>query len=850
MSFHDKTAKEVLRELSATEGGLTTYEANRRRGIYGTNTITDADHITPLHILLQQFTSPIVWILLFAMGISFFVKEYADFTVITVIVILNAALGFAQEYRAERAIALLQKLTALKAKTIRDGRELLIDAAELVPGDIVLLETGDKIPADCRVLSATNLQTQEAELTGESTPVQKTTQPVTNAATIGDRACMLYSSTIIISGRCKAVVATTGNQTEIGHIAKLIKTAKTEPTPLQKKLAQLSKWLTIIVITIALCVFALGAAQGQPLLQFFIAAIALAVAAIPEGLPAVVTIALALGVQRMASRNALIRKLPSAETLGACTVICTDKTGTLTKNEMTVTNLFVDNQVITVTGAGYTIDGTYSDHPQDLDLLLTIGALNNNAQLHQNGILGDPTEGALLVSAAKAGLVLEKLTITHPRTAEIEFTSERKLMTTLHRTTAFVKGAPDVVLKRCTHIQHNGKRVPLTTNQRAILTQQISAFASQALRVLAFAYTKDTTKPEHALTFVGLQAMIDPPRPEARAAIRECHSAGIRVIMITGDHADTAHAIADQLGIPGKVVTGEELDTFDLEDRINDIGVFARVNPEHKIRIVQALQSSGHIVAMTGDGVNDAPALKKADIGIAMGITGTDVAKDASAMVLADDNFASIVAAVREGRRIYDNIGKSVRYLLAANTGEVLTVFAALLLNLPLPFLAIQLLWINLVTDGLPALALSVEPASVDIMRKNPTRKPILGKHNTLSLFVIGAAMMIGTLLLFTASAPERATSVAFTVIVLMQLCSLISRRTDQSIFKTNPFSNPWILVALASSLALQLAVLYIPALNALFRTVPLTLTEWGWIVAAGMVVLSIGELMKRASPR
>ncbi|MEK6849744.1 MAG: calcium-translocating P-type ATPase, SERCA-type [Nanoarchaeota archaeon] len=843
MSFHDTTAKEVLRELTATEGGLTTFEADRRRGRYGPNTLTDSTRTSVLTLILEQFASPIVWILLFAMGISLFVKEYADFYVIAIIVVLNAILGFAQEYRAEKAIALLQKLTALKAKVIRDGREILLDAAELVPGDIVLLETGDKVPADCRILTATNLQTQEANLTGESTPVQKNTLPSSAGALISEKTCMLFASTIIVAGRAKAIVATTGNLTEIGKIAKLIKTAKTEDTPLQKKLAELSFWLTLIVIVVAACVFTLGALQGKPLLTFFIAALALAVAAIPEGLPAVVTIALALGVQRMASRNALVRKLPSAETLGACTVICTDKTGTLTKNQMTVTKLFVDNQVVDVTGTGYQTTGRFSSQPKDLDLLLTIGAINNNATLKDSVVLGDPTEGALLVSAIKAGLSIEKLSTMYPRIREIEFTSERKIMTTIHQKAAFIKGAPDVLLKKCTHILLNGKTVTMLNTERTLIANQVKQFGQQALRVLAFATTKNTKTPEQSLTFVGLQAMIDPPRAEAREAIRECHNAGIKVIMITGDHADTADAIADSLGIPGRVVTGAELDLYNL-DNISDIGVFARVNPEHKIRIVHALQAAGHVVAMTGDGINDAPALKKADIGIAMG-SGTDVAKDASAMILADDNFASIVAAIREGRRIYDNIGKSVRYLLAANAGEVITVFTALLLALPLPFLAIQLLWINLVTDGMPALALSVEPAGQDIMRKKPQRTPIIGTNNIAGLLIIGTTMMLGTLLLFVNAPVERAQTIAFTAIVMMQLCSVLSRRTDRSVFVTNPFSNIWVLLALATSLALQLSVLYIPALNTLFKTVPLTGIEWAWIMSAAISVLLVGELLK-----
>ncbi|MBI4150662.1 HAD-IC family P-type ATPase, partial [Candidatus Woesearchaeota archaeon] len=682
MSFHDRTTKEVFRELNSSDKGLTSYEADKRLQQYGKNVLGHAKKLTLLKLIARQFTSPLVWVLLGAMAISFSVGERTDFYVIGAIVVLNTLLGVFQEYRAERAIEALQKLTALKARVLRDGREIAIDASDLVPGDVVLLETGDKVPADLRLFETINFQTQEAALTGESTPVTKKTEVMSSTVAVADRKNLAYASTIVTAGRAQGVVIGTGKNTEIGKIATLIHETESMQTPLQRQLRRLSTWITVLVLAIAAIVFLTGILEGQPVLTFLIAAIALAVAAIPEGLPAVVTVALALGVQRMASRNALIRKLPSAETLGSCTVICSDKTGTLTHNQMTVRKLWVDNAIVNVTGTGYATEGTFSSHPKDLEMLLTIGMLNNNSKVTGSNVIGDPTEASLVVSARKFGLSEQKLSVLWPRIAEIEFTSERKKMTTFHqkgKTFAFVKGAPDVILHTCTKILLNGKSVPLTpTHKKAVLDAQ-QGFANDALRVLGFAYREtNDTKTETGLVFVGLQAMIDPPREEAKQAILECSTAGIKVVMITGDHLGTAYAIARELGIPGRAITGEDLEKItDLAAVVNDIGVYARVNPEHKLKIVAALQARQHVVAMTGDGVNDAPALKKADIGIAMG-SGTDVAKEASAMILADDNFASIVAAVKEGRRIYDNLTKFITYLFSSNIGEVLTVFGAL----------------------------------------------------------------------------------------------------------------------------------------------------------------------------
>ena len=862
MSFHDKTAKEVLTELKTSEKGLYSTDAKVRLETYGPNALPDKGRASVFKLILSQFASPIVWVLIVAMVISIAVDELTDGIVIAVILVLNAILGFIQEYRAENAIAALKKLTALKAKVLRDGKEQLIAAADLVPGDIILLETGDKVPADCRLIDVTNLQTQEAALTGESTPVTKQVNPVKSAAQVADRINLVYSGTIVTAGRAKAVVAGTGKDTEIGKIATLIQEAETERTPLQKQLARLSVALTILVVVIALVVFTTGVIQNQPLFTFFLAAVALAVAAIPEGLPAIVTMSLAIGVQRMAARNALIRKLPSAETLGSCTVICSDKTGTLTHNQMTVRKVYVDGQSIEVTGSGYAPEGKFAEHPKDLDLLLTIGALNNDSKVEKNdhdwAVFGDPTEAALLVSARKGGVNLAKLTATMQRVGEIEFTSERKRMTTLHekakKVTAFVKGAPDVIVEHCTKIIENGKVRKLTPDDKKAILAANEAFANDALRVLGFAYRdagkERTAKVEKELIFVGLQAMIDPPRIEVREAIAECVTAGIKVVMITGDHLSTAQAIAKELGITGKAITGADLETLqDFENQVNEIGIYARVNPEHKIRIVDALQKLGHVAAMTGDGVNDAPALKKADIGIAMGITGTDVAKEASAMVLADDNFATIVAAVREGRRIFDNISKFVRYMLSSNTGEVLTVFLSILLGLPLPVIAIQLLWINLITDGLPALALGVEPASKDVMQRPPRKQSehIITKGHAVELVLIGLTITAGTLYLFTSYAETDlmlARTMAFTTLVLGQMFNVINKRSDSSVFTYSPFSNPWVLLAIASSIGLQLLVLYSP-LNTIFEAVPLQAEHWYLIIPVAAGTLVMGEIVK-----
>ncbi|MBI4016910.1 MAG: calcium-translocating P-type ATPase, SERCA-type [Candidatus Aenigmarchaeota archaeon] len=859
MDYHHLPAKEGIHELCTNVLlGLSHAEAEARLKKYGLNAIEEKRHFVALKIITEQFTSPLVWILLIAMAISFFMKEMTDFYVIGIVVVLNAVLGFIQNYRAEKAIDALKKVLSLKSTVLRDGQERKIDSSFLVPGDILLVETGDKVGADARLLETVNLETQEAALTGESTPVSKQDSILPKETPVSDRTNTIFSGTVITQGHAKAVVIETGMSTQIGKIARLIQETKPEMTHLQKKLGALAKFIGLAVVLIAVLTFGIGALFGRELFEMFLASIALAVAAIPEGLPAVVTVSLALGVQRMASRNALVRRLPSVETLGACTVICTDKTGTLTHNQMTVQKLFVNGKVVGITGSGYDLQGHFDDNPKNFGELLLIGALNNNAKLRAENssweVIGDPTEAALLVSAKKAGLNVEELHEKYPRIEEIEFTSERKCMTTVHHVgqnnIAYTKGAPEVVLKMCTKILVNGKVMPFTSVRRTEILHVCEEFAKDALRVLGFAYkplAKKESEIEKNMTFVGLQAMIDPPREEVKTAIEKCKTAGIKVVMITGDHLTTAAAIAKQLGISGKAVTGAELDRMtDFEQHAEHIAVYARVDPAHKLKIIDALKAKGHIVAMTGDGVNDAPALKKADIGIAMG-TGTDVAKEASAMVLADDNFATIVNAVQEGRKIFDNIQKYIAFLFSGNVGEVLVVFLSILGGLPLPLIAIHLLWINLMTDALPALALGVDPADDDIMQR-PPKKPEKSIFTGMEQYVITYPLLltIGVLGMFSYYLPDtpHARTVAFTTLVLFELFQAVSCRSlTKPAFSVGIFKNKHLAGAVLLSFTLQISLLYVPALQEWFRVVPLTAMQILLIIgvsSAGFLYLEL----------
>jgi Ca2+-transporting ATPase len=883
--WHLNAAQTAQKLATDPAAGLSSAEAAARLERYGRNQLQEAAPRSPWSIFLDQFRDFVIWILIGAAIVSGFLQEVVDALAIVAIVILNAILGFVQEYRAEKSLAVLKKMSAPTAKVMRDGKLDVLAAEELVPGDVVELEAGDNVPADGRVSWLTaNFTVQEASLTGESTPVAKTSAPLEERdVPLADRANMVYLGTSVPSGRARAVVTETGMQTELGKIAGMIQEIETEATPLQKKLEQFGKWIVYLCFVLVALVFALQWWRGGELIEAFLTAVSLAVAAIPEGLPAVVTIALALGVQRMVKRHALIRRLRSVETLGSATVICSDKTGTLTKNEMTVQAIMAGERLFTVTGIGYAPTGEFllddrkvdpQDYP-DLMKALTVGVLCNGARLVPNQntykIVGDPTEGALLTAAGKADLAKEREERKAPFIDELPFDPERKKMTIIravgkHRV-AFVKGAPDVLLADCTRLEADGAARPLSARDRARITAANNDLAGQAMRVLAVAYRDlpddekiDVATVEKDLTFVGLVAMIDPPREEVRQAIRECISAGIKTVMITGDHKNTAAAIARQLGFfqeDSLALSGEELDRLSqeqLERQVDKISVYARVSPEHKLRVVRAWRARRDVVAMTGDGVNDAPAVKEADIGVAMGITGTDATKEVSDMVITDDNFASIVAAVEEGRGIYDNIQKFVHYLLSCNAGEILVMFVGSLMGLPVPLLPVQILWVNLVTDGLPALALGVDPVAPDVMKRRPRPpdEPVVTRRRGLLMLVQGAFIATCSLgaFLFVLKIEEeglaRARTAAFVVLACSQLFhSYNCRNLTESLFRIGVFTNKSLLAATGISFVLQMAVVYIPPLQTVFKTEPLGLFDWVLVLVISSLPLWGTEIYK-----
>ncbi|RLJ06003.1 MAG: ATPase [Candidatus Aenigmatarchaeota archaeon] len=868
--------KKVFEKLKTGEEGLTEEEARERLLKFGPNELEKKKQTSKLEIFLNQFKSVLVLILIFATVFSALIGEILDAAAILVIVILNAIFGFVQEYKAEKTIETLKKLTSPEAVVIREGKPRKIPSKELVLGDIVVLEEGSRVPADLRIFEAIDLRIDESMITGESVPVTKKTEP-TRSEVLAERKNIAWTGTIVVGGRGKGIVVETGMETEMGRIAKKIQEPQ-EQTPLQKKLDVFGKNLGIIILVICALVAGIGIFResiltGKPLTtdvitSMIITGIALAVAAIPEGLPAVVTITLALGLQRLARHNALMRRLPAVETLGSTTVICSDKTGTLTRNEMTVKKIYCENNIIEVTGEGYIPKGGFLIQNNKIDpkktktlsLLLTSSALCNNAVLDkkQNSIIGDPTEGALIVLAEKAGFTKEYLEKAYPRVNEIPFSSERKMMTTVHKIrNGFLvcsKGAPEKILPLCKLSQKQKDKI-LKTNEE---------LAKQALRVLAVAYkeTKNRKNPEKDLVFLGLVGMIDPPRKEVKKSIEECKKAGIRVIMITGDHKNTAEAIAKEIGISGNSITGEELEKLSesrFQKIVDNIGICARVNPEHKVKILDALKSKNHIVAMTGDGVNDAPALKKADIGIAMGKKGTDVAKEASDMILRDDNFTSIVKAVKEGRGIYDNIKKFIQYLLSSNLGEVLIVFIAMLIGftnpetgaLVLPITAIQLLWINLLTDGLPALALGVDPPAEDIMQRPPRdpKEKILSRGMLINIILVGIIMCIGTLSLFAynlESGATKAVTVAFTTIVMFEMIRIESVRMK---FKTKLLSNKKLITAVLASVLLQIMVVYLPFFQPVFQTTALDFGDWIEILGVASTVFALMWIKQKMFP-
>ena len=910
-----RPAEEVANELGTDlQQGLTTSEAQARLERYGPNELEAGEAVPAWKKFLAQFQDPLIYLLFVAIGISVvaWIVEGAhgvpyEAIVILAIVLLNAILGFVQESRAEQAVAALQKMAAASASVIRDGQEQRIPTSELVPGDVVVLAEGDAIGADARLVHASSLSVAEAPLTGESEAVLKDVAALDGEVALGDRLNMVFSGTAVVRGRGRAVVTGTGMATEMGHIARLLGEQEDEGTPLQKEISGIGKALGVAVIGIAIVV--IGAIlltsdieSTSDVVDVLLVGVSLAVAAVPEGLPAVLTVVLALGVQRMAKQNAIVKKLSSVETLGSASVICSDKTGTLTRNEMTIERVVTPSGEVTITGTGYRPEGmvlTDGDPIHNDALLeevrdvLTGGSLSNDAVLREeNGewtIQGDPTDAAFLVAGRKLDGLHHEVTHRFERVGEVPFTSERKMMSTLQADTRrdeidiVTKGAPDVLLARCSEERVAGVHRPLTDERRKEILADVDRLANDALRTLAVAYRpvpKNAPLPEDEsierdLVYLGVVGIIDPPRAEVRDAIREARGAGIRVVMITGDHPKTAARIADDLDITDEnanTITGAELESMDdetLREVVPNVSVYARVAPEHKLRIVDALRENGHIVSMTGDGVNDAPALKKADIGVAMGITGTDVSKEASDMILADDNFSTIVAAVREGRGIFDNIRKFIRFLLSSNIGEVLTMFLGVMFagiiglgdaaggTLAVPLLATQILWINLLTDSAPALAMGVDPTSDDVMRRKPRKLTdrVIDGEMWLSIFVIGLVMAIATLaaldyklaggLFGQDGTIEAARTMAFTTLVFAQLFNTFNCRSDEVSAFNHLFTNKWLWGAIGLSILLQIAVVHLPFLNSAFGTTPLSLTDWLVCTGLASFVLWADEIKK-----
>jgi Ca2+-transporting ATPase len=919
MRAYQATVDAVVASLGTDlKRGLTEAEARSRLTQYGRNELAEEPPVPAWRRLLAQFGDVLVILLLVATAISaglwFHERDTAlpyESIAILAVVVLNAVMGYVQESRAASAVAALRAMSADKATALRDGERRSVSAAELVPGDVILIEEGDTIPADARLAESASLQTAEASLTGESLPVSKDPEPIPgDDVALGDQADMLFSGTAATYGHGTAIVTTTGMQTQMGRIAGMLKTAHEEDTPLQKELDRTGKMLGVIVVVIAILMIGTILAvehvtDPAGIIDVLILGVALAVAAVPEGLPAVVTAVLSIGVQRMARRNAIVRHLAAVETLGSASVIASDKTGTLTRNEMTVRVVATASGRVSFGGSGYAPDGAVERDGGgaidgalrvELERALRVADRANNAVVQESEgrwlVQGDPTEGALIVAARKAGLRSDQLDAQLPRVGELPFSSERKLMSTIHRDVAsaergvvFTKGAPDVLLSRCERELVGEERRPLTADRRAEILRINDTLAGEALRTLgvagrwlpgetlARAEAGTEERLEQDMVFAGLIGMIDPPRAEAKAAVARAKAAGVRPIMITGDHPRTASVIARELGIStdDRVVTGGELAQLDdaaLERTVSEVSVYARVNPEHKLRIVGALQAHGAVVAMTGDGVNDAPALKTADIGVAMGITGTDVSKDAADIILADDNFATIVAAVEEGRAIFANIRKFLRFLLSSNIGEVLTMFFGVLLAeriglrgergaVVLPLLATQMLWINLVTDGAPALALGVDPADDDLMRQppRPNGERVITPHMWRGIFFVGIVMALGTLFILDASLPgglvagrgtiAYAQTMAFTTLMVAQLFNTFNARSDDRSAFVHLFTNRWLWGAIGMSFVLQVLVVYVPVMQRAFGTVSMSAADWLRCIAVASTVFWVRELQK-----
>jgi Ca2+-transporting ATPase len=901
-SWHALEIEETMKQLEAKETGLSQEEAQKRLQQYGPNELQKEKRSSPIKMFLEQFTDILIIILLIATALSVAIGEIIDAIVILAIVLATAILGFVEEFRSEKAVEALKKMTAPTAMVLRDGREVKIPAGQIVPGDIMLLYTGDKIPADARILKSFNLKIDEAPLTGESSPVNKNIELCGAEAPLNDRRNMVFTGTIVVYGRGEAIATSTGMNTEFGKIAKMVQMTEEEETPLEKRTQSIGKWIGILSVAICLAVGGIGIVEGRNPIDMILWGISLAVAAVPEALPAIVTGALAVGMYRMAKVNTIVKKLPAVETLGCTSVICSDKTGTMTKGEMTVQRIYVDDQVVKVSGIGYEPEGEFLVEDQKIDpktgklgTLLTAAALCNDAKLEKDIaterwiIKGDPTEGALIVTAAKAGLWKEELEKQSPRVAELPFSSETKRMTTMHiaqgKRIAYMKGAPEIVLSKCTKVLTNGKVSKLTESDRGRILEVIEAMARQALRNLGFAYrelpeTVNTCdeKIEKDFTFIGIMGMIDPPREEVKDAIFTCRKAGINVVMVTGDHKLTAVAVAKELNLlgedeeQGRVLTGEELEKLSdeqLTDQVQNVVIYARVSPEHKMRIVKAWKAKGQVVAMTGDGVNDAPALKMADIGVSMGITGTEVTKEAADMVLTDDNFASIVKATKEGREIYDNIKKYLTYLMRCNIMEILVMFiavisvpilarmnpsatdAAIVGSSTIALTAAQLLWVNLTTDGLPAIALGIDPGDPDVMERKPRDPNESIFTREVKAYLSLTPILMTTLLLFgyfyyqpwlppTIDAAGRiiynplleARTQLLTSMILMELANAISARSlKYPVWKVGAFKNKFLWYTVALSFILQLFVLYTPGVNSVFDVAAPEPLDWAFAI-------------------
>jgi len=906
-SWHAMDIDEALDSLNVRQDGLSPEEAQKRLQQYGPNELQKEKGTSPIRMFFEQFTDILIVILLIATALSLWMGEIVDAIVIMTIVLATAILGFVEEFRSEKAVEALKKMTAPTATVLRGGKDLKIPTSQIVPGDVILLYTGDKVPADARLIEAINLKIDEAALTGESSPASKNTAVCAEETSLNDRRNVAFTGTVVVYGRGKAVATSTGMNTEFGKIAKMVQMTEEEQTPLEKRTQSIGKLIGILSVAICLGVGAIGVIEGRNPIDMILWGISLAVAAVPEALPAIVTGALAVGMYRMAKVNTIVKKLPAVETLGCTSVICSDKTGTLTKGEMTVQRVYINDQLIKVSGVGYEPEGEFlagnqkiDSKNEDLHMLLTTATLCNDAKLEKDTaterwiIKGDPTEGALIVAAAKTGLWKEELEKAQPRIAEIPFSSETKRMTTIHivsgkKKLAYMKGAPEIILEKCTKVLAGGKISKLTESGRSGILEVNEAMARQALRNLGFAFrelpeTMDSfdEKIEKDFVFVGIVGMIDPPREEVKEAIYTCRKAGINVVMVTGDHKLTAVAVAKELNLlgendeQGKVLTGEELEKLSDEQLANiveNVVIYARVSPEHKMRIVKAWKAKGRIVAMTGDGVNDAPALKMSDIGIAMGITGTEVTKEAADMVITDDNFASIVKAAKEGREIYDNIKKYLTYLMRCNIMEILVMFVAVT---SVPYLAkilspgsvaqsisdatialtpAQLLWVNLTTDGLPAIALGIDPGDPDIMNRKPRDPEESVFTLDVKLYLSLVPILMTALLLFGyffyrpwegASQLLEARTQLLTAMILMELANAISARSlKYPAWKVGIFKNRFLWYAVLSSFLLQLVVLYVPGLNSAFNVSAPEPLDWAFAILFTAITFGSLEIGK-----